>query len=117
MRCLLDDEVKAMNTVYTKISDTRTSVKVVGSNGQISLGKEFAGRQVLVEEREPGVWLIRTATVIPDDELWLHGSRTGEDLQRALAWAQSNPPTESDVDATLEKLERGRKQKARRRSA
>ena len=26
--------------------DTRTSVKAIGQNGQISLGKEFAGRQV-----------------------------------------------------------------------
>ena len=47
-----------------------TSVKVVGANGQISLGKQFAGRQVLVEEREPGVWMVRTATVIPDNERW-----------------------------------------------
>jgi hypothetical protein len=45
--------------------DVKTSVKVVGANGQISLGKEFAGRQVLVEERGSGVWLIRTARVIP----------------------------------------------------
>ncbi len=44
------------------------TVKVVGANGQISLGKQFAGRQVLVEEKEAGVWLIRTATVIPDNE-------------------------------------------------
>jgi hypothetical protein len=47
------------------------TVKFIGANGQISLGKQFAGRQVLVEEREPGVWLIRTATVVPDNELWL----------------------------------------------
>jgi hypothetical protein len=32
------------------------TVKVVGANGQISLGKQFAGRQVLVEEKETGVW-------------------------------------------------------------
>ena len=44
----------------------KTSVKVVGSSGQISLGKEYAGRQVLIEEREPGVWLVRTALVIPE---------------------------------------------------
>ena len=43
------------------------SVKVIGANGQISLGKQYAGRQVLVEEQEPGVWLVRTATVIPDN--------------------------------------------------
>eukprot|EP01030_Chromulinospumella_sphaerica_P011243 gene11243-11045_t len=46
------------------------SVKIIGANGQISLGKQFAGRQVLVEEKEAGVWLIRTATVIPDNERW-----------------------------------------------
>ncbi len=40
------------------------AVKVIGSNGQISLGKQFAGRQVLIEEQEPGVWLVRTAAVI-----------------------------------------------------
>lgn len=39
------------------------AVKVIGANGQISLGQHFAGRQVLVEEQETGVWLIRTATV------------------------------------------------------
>ena len=44
---------------------TPLSIKVIGANGQISLGKQFAGRQVLVEEQEPGVWLVRTATVIP----------------------------------------------------
>jgi hypothetical protein len=95
----------------------KISLKVVGSNGQISLGKEFAGRQVIVEEREPGVWVIRTVTVIPDDELWLYQAKSREDLQRALAWAQSKAPTESDPDATLAKLEYGRKRKAKRRSA
>jgi hypothetical protein len=51
-----------MNALAT---ETKTSVKVIGANGQISLGKEYAGRQVLVEEREPGVWFVRTAIVIP----------------------------------------------------
>ena len=47
------------------------AVKVVGANGQITLGKHYAGRQVLVEQREPGVWIVRTATAIPDNERWL----------------------------------------------
>ena len=84
--------------------DIKTSVKVVGTTGQISLGKEFAGRQVLVEEREPGVWLIRTAKVIPENELWLHAPKATQDLQRALAWARNNPTRESDPDATFEKM-------------
>ena len=33
------------------------AVKVVGANGQITLGKQYAGRQVLVEQSEPGLWI------------------------------------------------------------
>jgi hypothetical protein len=93
---------------------TKTSVKVVGSNGQISLGKEFAGRQVLVEEQEPGVWLVRTAMVVPDNELWLHQPQAREDLQRALDWAQRNPSKESDPDAILKTLKDGGRRKAKK---
>ena len=96
--------------------DTRSSVKVVGQNGQISLGKEFAGRQVLVEEREPGVWLIRTAKVVPENELWLHQPKAGEDFQRALTWAQKNAPKESS-EKDLESLNHGRKPKRKARQA
>ena len=95
---------------------TKTSVKVVGSNGQISLGKEFAGRQVLVEEQEPGVWLVRTAMVIPENELWLHQPQAREELERALDWAQRNPPKESDPDAILKRLEDGGRTEGKKRS-
>ena len=90
-----------MNTIEIK-----TSVKVIGTNGQISLGKEFAGRQVLVEEREPGVWMVRTALVIPENEMWLHQPQVNQDLKRALAYAQNNPPKiVDDLDAFLGKIE------------
>jgi putative transposon-encoded protein len=46
-------------------------VKSIGASGQISLGKEFAGRQVLVESPAKGVWIIRTATITPDHEPWV----------------------------------------------
>jgi hypothetical protein len=97
--------------------EPKTSVKLVGANGQISLGKEFAGRQVLVEEREPGVWLIRTAKVVPENEVWLHEPKANDDLQRALLWAQRNPPEENDPDATLKTLDHGAKRKRKPRPA
>jgi len=80
------------------------SVKVIGANGQISLGKQFAGRQVLVEEQEPGVWLVRTATVIPDNERWLHEPQAAAELNKALAWARDNPAAVEDSTAVLERL-------------
>ena len=73
------------------------SVKVVGTNGQISLGKQFAGRQVLIEEQEAGVWLVRTATVVPDNERWLHTPDAAEDLVKALAWASTHAPSDARV--------------------
>ena len=86
---------------------SNSSVKVIGSNGQISLGKQFAGRQVLVEEREPGVWLVRTATVIPDNERWLHEPQTAVDLRSAITWAVSNPATDNNNDAIMKRLSDG----------
>lgn len=83
------------------------TVKVIGSNGQISLGKQFAGRQVLVEEQEPGVWLVRTATVIPDNERWLHEGQTASDLQRAMAWSASHAAQDDDTTAQLDRLAKG----------
>lgn len=75
-----------------------TSVKRVGASGQISLGKEFAGRTVLIENSEPGVWVIKTAQTIPDSELWLHQPEASARLDRALS-AIDQPPAESDLEA------------------
>ena len=83
---------------------TPPSVKLIGANGQVSLGKRFAGRQVLIEEQEPGVWLVRTASVIPDNERWLHQAQSAADLQNALAWAKANPPDDANAGLVLEKL-------------
>lgn len=58
--------------ISCKLSCRPPIVKVISANGQISFGKQFAVRQVLVEKQETGVWLIRTATVISDNERWLH---------------------------------------------
>jgi len=86
------------------ISETKASVKVVGANGQISLGKEYAGRQVLVEEREPGVWFVRTAIVIPENERWLHEPQGSADLQAALTWAAKNKPQSTNIDTLFDGL-------------
>jgi hypothetical protein len=82
--------------------ETKTNVKVVGANGQISIGKSYAGRQVLIEEREPGVWLVRTAIIIPENERWLHEPQAAADLKAALSWAAKNKAKASKVDNLFE---------------
>jgi hypothetical protein len=74
------------------------------STGRISLGKQFAGQQVLVEEQEPGVRLIRTATVVPDNERWLQRPEAAKDLRAAQAWAQANKAADDDIDNVLAKM-------------
>jgi hypothetical protein len=83
-------------------------VKTIGSSGQLSLGKENAGRTVTVESIERGVWLIRTARVIPENELWLHTARNEEILNRAIAAAENSPPKKSNLAALERKLKRRR---------
>jgi hypothetical protein len=76
----------------------RQVVKQVGASGQISLGKEFAGRTVLVDNTEPGVWVIKTAQTIPDSELWLHQQDAAARLDRAMA-AMYEPPRSAGLEA------------------
>ena len=94
----------AQSTATATATATPTSVKLVGNNGQISLGKQYAGRQVLVEEHEPGVWLVRTATVVPDNERWAHAQVVAADLRDALAWSHANPASDGETVATLKLL-------------
>lgn len=89
------------------LSARSPTVKIVGTNGQITLGKQYAGRQVLVEEREPGVWIVRTATVIPDNERWLHDPTTAADLQSAMAWSVAHAASDADAEDTLKRLGHG----------
>jgi hypothetical protein len=53
------------------------------------------------------VWLLRTATVIPDNERWLHTEQAAAELREALAWAKTHAPEDADVDVILKRLRDG----------
>ena len=72
-------------------------VKTIGSNGQVSLGKEFAGKMVLVEQIEEGTWIIKSGEFIPDSEKWLHQANNMAKIERAIDWAEKNKPSENFV--------------------
>ena len=79
-------------------------IKTVGQSGQIALGKAYAGRHVLMDELEPGVWLVKLGEFIPDSERWLHAPDVKADLDEAIAWAESHPALEADLDALAKRL-------------
>jgi hypothetical protein len=75
------------------------TIKTVGRSGQIALGKEYAGRSVLVDELEPGVWIIKLGQFIPDSERWLYEEQVQQEVAEAIAWAERNPPRPTDIEA------------------
>jgi hypothetical protein len=97
---MLSCDLKGMNMAL--------EVKTIGSSGQISIGKQHAGRTVTVEEIEEGVWLVKAARVIPENELWLHSPSATATLNRAVEWAERNPPKASDLDKLESKLKKRR---------
>ncbi len=77
-------------------------IKIIGDNGQISLGKEFAGESVLIENPEAGVWIVKMGKFIPDSEKWLHEASNSSKLNEALNWASQNKTKQTDL-ADLER--------------
>ena len=90
-------------------------VKSIGASGQISLGKEFAGRQVLVDSPAEGVWFIKAVKVVPDHEAWVDEPKVRNRLKRAIRWALDNPVTDSDPD-DLPKVSNKKASNAQRKS-
>ena len=73
-------------------------IKTIGSGGQISLGKKFAGQNVMLDEIEAGVWIVKLGRFIPDNETWLHRQDALTDLNEAIAWAEENPPEDTNFE-------------------
>lgn len=73
------------------------TVKTIGASGQIALGKEYAGRHVLVDEIEKGVWVVKLGDFVPDTERWLHEPKASRLLDKAVQWAEKNPPRKTNL--------------------
>jgi hypothetical protein len=83
------------------------SIKTIGASGQITLGKEYSGKTVLVDEIEPGVWMVKVGEFIPDSERWLHEPAEKSKLDEAIAWAEANPACADNL-AEIETAVHGR---------
>ena len=80
-------------------------IKTIGRSGQIALGKEYVGRHVLIDEIEPGVWLVKLGEFVPDNERWLWDIQVQKDLDEAIAWAENNPPRATDLEVLEARLD------------
>ncbi|RYE04943.1 MAG: hypothetical protein EOP33_08015 [Rickettsiaceae bacterium] len=86
------------------MTSAQQQVRVIGINGQLSLGKEFAGQMVLIDQLDNGTWLIKKGEFIADSERWLYQADNSAKLDRALIWAENNQPQNNFADLA-EKIE------------
>jgi len=68
------------------------------------LGKEFAGRHVLLDQVEPGMWILKVGSFVPDSERWLQQPEVESTISEAVAWAENTPPAGSDLDDLKKRL-------------
>ena len=74
-------------------------IKTVSQSGQISLGKAFAGKRVMLEHLEDGRWVITPVAIVPEHLLWTLEPEVTKRLDEYLNWTQSNLPRETDLQS------------------
>lgn len=79
--------------------------KIVDASGQISIGKQYAGQHVIMEEIEPGEWRIQTAITVPRSQAWAHSKAMQTELDQALDWAAKRAPKQTKMTSLAKKLE------------
>ncbi len=82
------------------------TTKQVDSKGRLTLGAEFAGSLVIVDDSEPDSVVIRKAVAIPEREAWLYRNpKALAAVQRGLEQARkgefSKNPPDIEADAAL----------------
>jgi hypothetical protein len=68
-----------------------------------------------VEELEPGVWIVRLGSFVPDNERWLWTADAKASLARAEAHAAAHAPMAHDLDE-LERKVLGRRRDTSKRA-
>jgi hypothetical protein len=81
-------------------------LKRVGQSGQISVGREFAGRLLRFEQLEDGRLLLTPVVDVPESQLWTLSEPHKSRIERGLAWASKTPAKETDLDALVAKANR-----------
>lgn len=83
------------------------SVATLDAQGHVAFGEQYAGKDVLIEEIETGVWVVKLGQLIPDSERWLHTPEVSDSIDRSIAWIRKTPPRETDLEELEERILRG----------
>lgn len=76
----------------------------VPANGQISIGKSWAGRQILVEEIGSDTIRISSGVFVPDSQATFHTKNGEVSFAEFDEWESKNPPKKTDVESLFSSL-------------
>ncbi|MBP9726998.1 MAG: hypothetical protein KBD83_06010 [Gammaproteobacteria bacterium] len=77
-------------------------IRMVGANGQVSIGKKFAGRFVLIDALNENDLIIKPGEFVPNSQKWLHKDGNLEKIEKALERVRNTPP-QDNFEELLEK--------------
>lgn len=98
----LDHNGNVGNTL--SMTRSRVSSKQADSKGRVTLGRHFANKVVLVEERDGGVF-VQLGRVIPERESWLYeNERALGSVRKGLEQARSRQFADAPDLAAARKL-------------
>jgi hypothetical protein len=81
-------------------------ILTVPSNGQISIGKTWAGRQIQIEEVDDHQILITSGAFIPASHETFYSKKAETQLKEFNDWSSKNPPKKTDLKRLKKQLER-----------
>jgi hypothetical protein len=82
------------------------NVKQVNKQGQISIGKKYAGKKVRVDEYPDGTVVLEPVEIISEFEMRLLKNKAFQGRLKAFdRWEADNKPSETDLSALEKNLE------------
>jgi len=85
----------------------------VPANGQISIGKSWAGRHILVEEIGNDRIQISSGVFVPDSQRTFHTKEAEASLASFDEWEGRNAAKRTDVDSLFSSLRKKRRTSAK----
>jgi hypothetical protein len=81
-------------------------IKRVGQSGQISVGRELAGKLLRLEQLDDGRLILTPVVDVPESQLWTLSEPHKSRIERGLAWAGVHPAQETNLAAVVAKAKR-----------
>ena len=98
-----------------KFRSRNSEFKTVGKSGQISLGKNYAGKTLRLDRLADGRIVLTAVAMVPESQLWTLAEPHRSRIERGLAWAAQSSPKETDLEALLKTATKTKAERSRGR--